>query len=682
MRIHPAMVLCALPLVAGAQSEPAPPGPAQIASAVARYESGSGMEPLRAIETLVRESLGQPQLRDALEAALAAVLTGDSTFEARRFACQCLAIIGSESSLPAIGGLLENDETVGIACLALAPHPSPKASGLLLAALEARTGPARAQIINTLGDRRDAHSVPLLSKLARDADTAAADAAIAALAKIDTPPAREAIGALRQAPRPALTAALAEASLRSAEGLAASGDRKAATALFEDFCLPSRPAHLRRGAFAALLRLDADGGEQRILDALNGQDDAVKPVAIAGVASLQSDGASARFASKMADLDPGQQILMIGALASRGDGAARDAITAHIGNTNRDVAVAAIRTLGTLGDASSVPAIADVVIESTDTERIDAALMSLGQLRGTASTTAILDAATAAPPDARARLIGVLIARRATGAVPFLIQQAAQDNPRVAASAFRGLARLAEPKDLPALLELLVNLRHTALEDDACGAVVQVARRIANRDVRSEAILATYRKTGAVPVRCALLRALSQTAGTRALDAVLAALDDPDQRIRDAASRALANWSDRSAAPAILARAGSASDATLRILLLRGYIRLLGLGAEQPQKDVLAGYALALQLASRPDEKRMVIAALSASGVPGALPLLAPLLDDPALQEEVAIAVVRIARANPGADREQARSLLSRAASIAKDPAQQREARELLNKLK
>lgn len=682
MKIHTFGILWMLPLMATAQPASVQPDLAKIAADVARYESGGNMEPLRAIDALVRATRDKPDLRKPLETALASILTGNSTFEGKRFACQNLGIIGSEESLPALAGLLERDETVGIACLALGSYPSAKANSVLRDALATRKGAARAQIINTLGDRRDASSVELLAGLAHDADPAVAEAAVAALAKIGDAPARTTIASLRRENAPALANALTDASLRIAGQLAASGDHEAAATAYEEFCQPSQPTHLRRAAFAALLRLDADGGEKRILAAIHGQDTTLKPIAIAGVASLKSGGTSEKFAAEIVNLDPVMQVLMIGAMAARGDDGARRAITSEVQNANQSVAMAAIRALGALGDATSVPALAKVATRREESELTGAALASLQQLKGTAASEAILAAAKEAPPEARVRLMGVLLARQTTQAVPFLIEQASHEDAKVAAAAFRGLGKLSEPKQLPALVEMLANLRRPEIEKDACGAVVQVARRIADPARRSDEILVAYRKTDAATARCAMLGALAETAGPQALDAALAATEDRDQKIRDAATRALANWSDPSATPRILAKADSAPDTTSRILLLRGCIRLLGLPADRPKNEMLADYATALRLATRPEEKRMVIAALAATPLPGSLGIVAPLLDDAALQTDAALAVVRIIKANPGTDREQAKAILPKAAAIAKDPAQQREASELLKKLK
>jgi len=68
----------------------------------AKYESGQNAEPLQKFEQLLRDSAGKPALRAELEAALMKLLVPSATFEARRFACQQLMVIGTDASLTAI----------------------------------------------------------------------------------------------------------------------------------------------------------------------------------------------------------------------------------------------------------------------------------------------------------------------------------------------------------------------------------------------------------------------------------------------------------------------------------------------------------------------------------------------------------------------------------------------------
>jgi hypothetical protein len=101
----------------------------------AAYQSGLSSEPLRQLDERLAQAGTDPQARRELEAALIVMLQPDATFEARLFACQRLAIVGSDRSLPALEPLLRSPDTVGMACLALANFPSAKADAALRNAL-------------------------------------------------------------------------------------------------------------------------------------------------------------------------------------------------------------------------------------------------------------------------------------------------------------------------------------------------------------------------------------------------------------------------------------------------------------------------------------------------------------------------------------------------------------------
>ena len=184
-----------------------------IIAAAAKYQSGLSREPLQQIEELVRSSAGNPAQRKELEAGLIKLLAPTSTFEARRFACLTLAVVGTEASFPVLAELLKSEDTVGIACFALGPQPSPKASEVLRAALPTARGACRMHLINTLGDRADADAVKLLADFTRSPDDLITDAAISALGKIATPAALSQLAELRQKGDPALARAAIAASL-------------------------------------------------------------------------------------------------------------------------------------------------------------------------------------------------------------------------------------------------------------------------------------------------------------------------------------------------------------------------------------------------------------------------------------------------------------------------------------
>jgi HEAT repeat protein len=338
-------------------AEPAAPAPdlAAVVAAAAAYESGASYAPLRQLEERVRTVGSETGPRRELEAGLIKLLGPGSTYEVRKFACHHLAILGTAASLPALAELLRGETTAGIACLALATHPSAQAGERLRQALPNLSGAAQLQVINTLGTRRDEAAVEALVSLAGGADAAVAQAAIVALAKIASAPARKAIAGLRRAAKPELAPALHEASLRSAESLVGLGERKEGADLYQELLGPAEPNHVRRGALAALLRLDADGGEQRIFELLARHDPILTPVAIAAVPALKSAEAVNRLARAFPSLSALEQIWLIEAMAARGDSPARNAVRAALNTEDAAVRLAAIEAVGKIDDASAVP---------------------------------------------------------------------------------------------------------------------------------------------------------------------------------------------------------------------------------------------------------------------------------------------------------------------------------------
>ena len=424
----------------------------QLIAEAARYESGQSTEPLRQIEQLVRDSEGKRKQRAELEAALIKLLAPTSTFEARRFACQQLAVVGTDVSVPAIGELLNEEKTIGIACLAFSNRQSAKANKLLRAALAGAHGRGRLQIISTLGNRRDTNAVKSLTELAHDADVAVAQTAIRALGKIGNSSACKVIATLRKENNPALERALADASLRCAAQLAETGRTKAASEIYEDFTAASQPLCLRRGAFTALTRIDRDGGQQRILQALRGADAALKPVAIAAVCSLRPGNASEIFARELPSLTPQEQVWMIGSLAVLADAPARAAIIQSLGSSNAGVRRAAAAALSQVGGATAVRPLASAIAAAKDEDEVRALVSALGSLPSDRDIdNAIVGEIKATQGETRARLISSLAGRRSPQILTMLFEEAENLDPVVATAAYRILAKAAAGGRLPQL---------------------------------------------------------------------------------------------------------------------------------------------------------------------------------------------------------------------------------------
>jgi HEAT repeat protein len=648
-------------LVMPACSAPTPTK-ADIAKAVAEaatYQPGQSREPFRRLEELVRQpSAG---VRKQLEAGLVRLLAPTSTFEARRFACKQLGIIGSNRALPALAELLKGEETAGIACLALTTFQPGKADEILRAALPAASGAARIQIINTLGDRRDAKAVKLLAQAAADSDLAVARTAIAALGKIGGQAAWKAIVSLSKDANPTLQTALTEATVRCADALAGSGDHKTVMPIYEGLLTPSQPAYVRRAALDALLRLDKARAQQRIIEVLHGSDSILKPVAIANVRALASSNASEVFAAELPRLQPQEQVWVIDSLAARGDAPACAAIGNSLASPDGAVRRAAIDTLGRIGGTWCVPLFVSALDRPPDAEERRALESAVIDLRGGAQTDrAVVAALKKSSGNTRASLISALARRQGPAANALLLTEAGQSDPAVAKAALRSLTKTATGKEVTPLLERLTRARDAEVRSEAVSAAAKAIAMMDDPARRSALVREALGWAQSVESRNALLGLLPGCGDAAALAALKAAADNSDFRVRDAAVRALADWPDASAWDALAGIYRQPATESVRGLALRGLVRLAGEENAHPSPRLIERYRQLFAGAHGDADNRLILGALGGDAQPEALALAVPLLDNSGVRAEAEVAVKKIAEAIKAQDPKAAQEALSR----------------------
>ena len=631
-------------MVARSEQAPAQADVDQAIAEAATYEPGTSAEPFRKLEQWLRQSASQPALREQLERGLVKLLRPEAGFGARRFACKQLGIIGSESALPALAELLRNDETVGIACLALTTYPPGRADDVLRDALESASGNRSIQIVNTLGDRRDARAVSALVPLAAGRDLALAKAAIASLGKIGDTAARKNIASLRKTAVHDLAPALVDATLRCAEQLANAGDRKAATALYEELLASSEPATARRSALTALLRLDKDQGEQRILSVLHRADGALIPAALAAVPAVRSPGGSEEFARELPGLEPEHQVLLIDSLAARGDEAAIPPIVGCLDSRDGAVRRAAYNGLSRAGDMSCVPWFARALANSSDADEhraIETALVRMGG--GTATDHALLAEYKEASGQARISLLTAIGRREGTEANPLMLAEASSPNPAVAKAAWRALGRTATPANVPALLSKLIEMRRADVRAEAESAAALALLRIESTSRRSALVRQALERAESADSRASLVTLLPACGDEAALASLKAAADSPEAPVRNAAVRTLAEWPEAGAWDTLAAIYRDPQNEVLREIALRGLVRLTAEGAgEGGQAE---RYRLLLEGARSDSHVKLVLGALGGTADPAALPVAVSQLDKPGVRPEAEAAVKKIAAA-------------------------------------
>jgi HEAT repeat protein len=650
-------------------------------SAIVSYERGMDRQPLIAVEALIRASQNHPEQRRYIERRLADLLDG-ATLEAKSFICKQLWFIGTAASVPAVAKLLLDESTADMACYAIGQNPSPEASQALRKALN-KTGPSvQVRVVNLLGDRRDAESVEAIGELVFGEHKSVAEAAVAALGKIGGGRAMEILAQAKAKGDSDLKFAATDAYLRCAEDLAAAGRVAQATVIYRELAKEGEAAIFRSAAVKGLADVGGPDAVPVVVAALRDRNRMVRTTARGCVRTMQGEGVTEMIAAEVSKVSADERVLLIGALADRGDPAALPEIIASASGAEAQVDKAVLQAVGKLGDASFVNFLIQHAAKGSGDDQKKAALNSLALLRGDGVNDVIVESLRNAQPDMRSQLIDVLSERDAVDAVGALLGEATHTDPAVRKAAFKALARLAGRKDLPSLVALLVNMQDDNSRRDAERAVVAVSRKITDEQKRADAVLAALKAEQHAPVRCSLFRVLGGIANAQALEALTGALKDQDSAVQDAAVRALTAWPDAAASDVLLDIYGRTRNKIHRLLALRGFARMMAMPAgNRPAEKTLEMCRKAAARAQGAEEQKLVLSALANIAAPEALKMVEPLMQNEAVRAEAAMACIKIARAISETHPDRARAAMDNVLAVVQDEDLRKQAEEIIRKI-
>jgi len=285
---------------------------------------------------------------------------------------------------------------------------------------------------------------------------------------------------------------------------------------------------------------------------------------------------------------------------------------------------------------------------------------------------ALLDSSSA---DIQSVLLSSLAVRGASEAVPTMLQKAKAADSTVRKAAMSALGDLAQEKDMPKLVDLLLTCDSKDLSN-AEKMTLNVIRRMQDMNDGTKAVLAGMGKAKDADVKSALLRLVGRMGTELGLLSVQAALQETDTR--DTAIRVLSDWPNDKPAADLRKVAQTSSDLRQSILATRGYISLIGKNTKRPTKQTLQMYADAMQLAKRIDEKRLVLAGIANLKSVDALNMVAKFLDEPSLQQEAASAAVKIAEAFKGKNKTDVKPVMEKVLQIARSKSVKDKAQKLL----
>jgi len=573
---------------------------------------------------------------------VAVVKSADASVFDKAKACGRLAIIGDESSVPALADLLTDEKLSTYARDALEAIPGAAPDAALRDAIAQLEGDRLVEVLSSIGVRRDEEAIGAIATLLGSDEQAIAAAAARSLGHIGTPQAADELQSMLSEATAESGLALGNACLICIQQLAKQGKVVKAVALCDAIETADLPDHIQSKATFNAILAQGEDGLPKLVELLRSDDETRFRLALQAIRLLEID-ASSELQTLFKNVSSARQVLLLKSLEELGNKAALPTVLKASQAGEPKVRIQAIRTLAKVGDLAVVPFLLDVAGKS-DERLADAARSTLAVLPFDEIDAAVLELLTSDDVAAQRMAIDVAARRRIAEASPVLLHLAESDDATTREVAINALAATVRMEHLSDFISVATKAQssfgYVAMRSALAAACVRMPQEGCAEK------LAAALSGAPTTARRLLLEQLASVGGATALETVVAAARSDDADMQDDATRLLGEWLTADAAPALFDLAKTLPEGKYQIRALRGYVRIARQLDMTPEERV-AICRNALAIAKRSDDKVLVLEVLKRYPTREGLQLAEPLLEDPELRA-AAQSTVRIIRDNIG----------------------------------
>jgi len=631
-----------------------------------KLELGQDLNQFGPIEQAMVQSRGDAALRADLEVRLIAVLQGSGTELAKDYACRQLALVGSDACLPALGALLAKPRSAHMARYALEGLGGTAAAAKLREMLGQTQGREQIGIVISLGRMADPEAAaPIASLLAVD-NLELRAVAVVALGRIGTVPAAEALLEFAGSAPESLRTAMIDAQLDAAESLCRQQQYDVAVRICESLSNADSP-RVQAAALRGILAAKPAESLELVLAGLAAEEAWKRAVAADYIHAMRAPEQIGAIAAAIARLPAAGQIAALDSLKNRRDPSVRTAALQAVDSSDSAVRVAALRALIASAEADDVPKLVGLAATEPDAA-VSAAAFDTVRLMPSAGTDEALSSLMSQDTPVQPVAVRCALARRAPVFAPRFVPLCTAASAETRLAAFAALEVMATAAEAEALVQLLSKTAPGAERDAADRAVWMSGLQIPDPAAR-EALHKTALGAADAAGQAALLPTLARFGGSELLGVVHNAMASADEALRDAGYRALANWPDATVADELLQIAKSSPVEGYRVWALRAYARVVSLPSDRPPQQTFEMLSVAMELATRTEDRELFISRLAAVRVPDALARLLTFVDQPDLRKAAIPAVFTLAKGLSQSHPDEARAAIEKIRPLTDDPA-------------
>lgn len=574
------------------------------------------------------------------ERELLAVLTSDAAKADKAITCKFLAVHGSAASVPELAKLLPDEQLSSWSRIALEAIPGPEADAALRDASGSLEGRLLIGVINSIGVRRDAAAVELLTDRLEDADAQVASSAAVALGRIGNDAAAKTLrDALPHAPA-AFRDAVAEGCVLCAERALAEGNAAEAVAIYNEVRAAEVPRTRVLEATRGAILARGDDGIPLLLEQLRSPDKGLFQIALSTAREFPGRQIDAALAAELPSAVPERGALVVEAMADRQETVVLAAVRDAAQSGPRPVRLAAVAALGRVGDTSCLAPLLDAACEA-DEELARTAKVALAALPGENVDRDIVALLPSAEGPKYLALIE-LVGQRRIAAVDPLLEALDHSDSAVRVAALTSLGNTVPADKLSVLIAQVVSPKNAGDAPTAQQALKTAAVRMPDRETCAAELSAALERAP-VATKLVLLDILGAVGGTKALQTVAAAAKSRDPQLQDQSSRLLGEWMTIDAAPVLLELAKTTPPDRFTVRAMRGYIRIARqFTMDEPQRIEMCQNAW--QAARQPAERQLVLDVLQRYPSLGTLQLAVEAMQAPGMKSDATEAVLVIAQ--------------------------------------
>ncbi len=617
----------------------------KILRALEKFDHSQGEGPSLALERLVFRLKDAPGLRPEVEKKLLEFFTGNVTSDARIAVSKPLSWIAGSESVKALAPFLTDPEKTDAARYVLERIPGEEASRALIEALDKAPAAVIPGIISSLGHRRVEGAVPEFEKILSKKPAAGVVSSI--LEALGNTGGKKAVEILLGY----LKTDDENLRLKAADGLLRIASREVdqknysqaaeiSLAVLEAKMLPEA----RMAAWKIKILAAGERQNQELAAALKSRDESARIAALSLFPELVKRDEIGSFLPLLAGWPENLQVQAAAVLAHYPLPEARDyLITLAEKSASPEVRAEAFLSLGKTGDSSTAEFLARKAASARGKEKA-AARESLVRLAGREVDRKILELLDQQPEQAlRNELLLAACERNIVESRRYFLLEAANPSADVSLVA-RGLKAFGDISLAEELLPVAFKVEEENFREELAGILAAWARQSARPEARSAYFRNLLEREPEAKNQALLISIIGKIGERNSLPLLRQYLDNRTPELREAALRAIADWTEAEARDDLLRIAKTSTGLKEKVLAIRGLVRLTATERYRLPQAVVETLKEIYALSPRAEEKKLVLSVFPDFPCREGLTFCESLSSDPEVGAEARAAAEKISR--------------------------------------